>query len=247
VTDPPPEEPVPEGPVPNDPGPGGPRSPLDPERAVAEHRARSDRPTVQPVIDTKRYRWAIGIFGIGLVIVISIVQFASNGVHGGGVAPGSKLQNFAAPVATSNLVGDANFSKPCSLGYFGARAVNTCLLTRRAPLVLAFFVTGSDDCKRSIDAVQTVSKRYSPSQVQFAAVAVDASQSDTASLVRSHHWTIPVAYDRDGAVGQLYGVQFCPMIELARRGGLVADRLIGDHWEDPGALAARVRRFAGGS
>jgi hypothetical protein len=209
--------------------------------AVAARRKRSDRQRAEPVIDTRRYRWAIGIFGIGLVIVISIVQLASNGVKGGGVAPGTRLENFAAPVATSNLVGDANLAKPCKLSYFGTRAVNTCLLDRRTPLVIAFFVTGSDDCKRSIDAVQAVSREFSPSAVQFAAVAVDASQSSTAALVRSHHWTIPVAYDRDGAVGQVYGVQFCPMIELAYRGGLVKDRLIGNNWENAQRLANRVR------
>jgi hypothetical protein len=241
---PPPAEGPAEQPSPH----GGPTPPtpiLDPDKAVAEHRARAGRPAVTPVIDTRRYRWAIGIFGIVVVIVISVVQLLSNGIHGGGVAPGSRLQNFAAPVATSNLVGDANFSKPCQLGYFGGRAVNTCLETQHTPLVLAFFVTGSDDCKRAIDAVQAVSKEFSPSTVQFAAVAVDASQSDTAAVVRSHHWTIPVAYDRDGAVGQVYGVQFCPMIELARRGGTVKQRLIGNHWEDPKALAAKVRALVG--
>jgi hypothetical protein len=225
--------------------PPAPKSILDPDKAVAEHRARGSRPTLTPVIDTKRYRWAIGIFGIVVVIVISIVQLASNGVHGGGVAAGSKLQNFAAPVATSNLVGDANFSKPCQLGYFGARAVNTCLMTRGTPLVLAFFVTGASDCEHAIDAEQTVSEQFPPSKVHFAAVAVNASQSDTAALVRSHHWTIPVAYDRDGAVGQIYGVQICPMIELVRPGGDVEQRLIGNGWEDAHALAGKVRALIG--
>jgi hypothetical protein len=31
------------------------------------------------------------------------------------------------------------------------------------------------------------------------------------------------------------------MVELARRGGVVASRLIGDHWLAPSALAAQVR------
>jgi hypothetical protein len=218
-----------------------PKSILDPDRAIAEHHARVARATPAPVIDTRRYRWAIGVFGIFVVIVISIVQFASNGVKGGGVAAGSRLQPFAAPVATSNLVGDANLSKPCSLARFGPRAVNTCLIVRRTPIVLAFFVTGSDDCTHSIDTVQKVAGEFSPSSVQFAAIAVDASQSDTAALVHSHHWTIPVAYDRDGAVGQVYGVQFCPMIELAYRGGIVKNRLIGDNWNNAAKLAAEVR------
>ena len=60
--------------------------------------------------------------------------------------------------------------------------------------------------------------------------------------MRAHHWTIPVAYDADGAVGGLYGVAVCPMVELAYRGGIVADRLIGEHWIARAALAAQVRR-----
>ena len=81
--------------------------------------------------------------------------------------------------------------------------------------------------------------------MQFAAVAVNANQSDVAALIRSHHWTIPVAYDRDGAVGSLYGVAICPMVELARRGGIVSDRLIGDQWQSARELAPRVRALVG--
>jgi peroxiredoxin len=215
---------------------------LDPEKAIEEHRARGRRQMPQPVIDTRPYRWAIGIFGIGVVIVISIVQFATNGVKSAGVQPGHRLIYFAAPVATSNLIGDANFSKPCSLAYFGARAVNTCLLVRKGPLALGLFVTGSDDCKRQIDTMQRISREF-PS-VQFAAVAVSSSKSATASDVRSHHWTFPVAYDRDGAVGQLYGVQLCPMVELAYRGGIVKSLLVGDRWLSPAALAGQIRSLA---
>ena len=78
--------------------------------------------------------------------------------------------------------------------------------------------------------------------MQFAAVAVRPSQRATAALVRIHHWTIPVAYDVDGAVGDLYDVEICPMVELAYRGGIVADRLIGDHW----LTAQRAARLACG-
>ena len=72
-------------------------------------------------------------------------------------------------------------------------------------------------------------------------MAVHASRSATAKLIRSHHWTIPVAYDRDGSVGGLYGVAICPMLELAYRGGIVNDRLIGDRWQTAAALAPRVQ------
>jgi peroxiredoxin len=225
----------------SEPSPDGPRHVLDPDKAVAQHRTRSRRQMPQPVIDTRPYRWAIGIFGIVLVIVLSVIQFASTGVKSAGVQPGHRLLFFAAPVATSNLVGDANFTKPCALGYFGARAVNTCLLVRRGPLVLGLFVTGSSDCKREIDTMQKVSAEFPASTVQFAAVAVQSSKADALRAVRAHHWTFPIAYDRDGAVGQLFGVQLCPMLELAYRGGTVKSLLFGDKWLEPAALAAQVR------
>jgi hypothetical protein len=110
-------------------------------------------------------------------------------------------------------------------------------------LVLAFFVTGSNQCRHAVDALQALSKSaaFRRRSVQFAAVAVRASRSDTAALIRSHHWTIPVAYDRDGSVGALYGIAVCPMLELANRGGVVKDRLIGDQWQTRAALAPKVR------
>ena len=184
---------------------------------------------------------AVGGFGIVLVIVISIIEFANHGAASAGVKPGQRLISFAAPVATSGLLGDANISKPCSLGYFGARAVNTCLLVKRAPLVLGFFVAGVTDCEHTIGELQSLSERYASSGVQFVAVAASSSRASTLRDVRSHHWTIPVAYDRDGALAQVYGVEVCPMLELAYRGGVVKSLLFGDRWNKPGQLDAKVR------
>jgi peroxiredoxin len=183
----------------------------------------------------------IGICGLVLVVAISIYQFATHGIGTTGVPPGQRLHYFAAPLAASTLNGDPNLNPPCTLARHDPRALNICLLARRLPLVLAFFVTGSQACERQIDALQSLSAEFPASAVQFAAVAVNASHSSAAALVRSHHWTIPVAYDRDGAVGALYGVQICPMVELANRGGVVKDRLIGDRWLTVAALAPDVR------
>jgi len=54
-----------------------------------------------------------------------------------------------------------------------------------------------------------------------------------------------VAYDRDGAVGQTYGVEICPIAEIARRGGAVARRLIGEHWSTAPALSGQIRAVFG--
>ena len=108
--------------------------------------------------------------------------------------------------------------------------------------MLSLFVIGSTACENQVDAMQRLSRRY-PS-LRFAAVAIDGSRADTAALIRSHRWTIPVAYDRDGGVGSVYGVAICPMAELALRGGLVHSELVGDQWQTVAELAPRVAALA---
>ena len=43
-----------------------------------------------PVIDTRRYRWMIGIFGLTLVVIVSIYPFLHNGVATTGSRPASR-------------------------------------------------------------------------------------------------------------------------------------------------------------
>jgi hypothetical protein len=199
---------------------------------------RPHGPTPAPVIDTRRYRWMIGIVGLILVVSFSVYLFVTRGTQTAGVPPGKRLPLFVAPLATSSLNLDANLHPRCDPAHPNPRGLNVC---GRQPLVLGLFVTGSKDCERQIDAIQAVSHELGGRGVQFGAVAVYAGRAATAALVRSHHWTIPVAYDRDGAVGNAYGVAVCPMVELAYRGGVVGQRLIGDHWLTSAALGSRVR------
>ena len=218
---------------------------LDPDRAAASAATTSAAPEPPearpPAAYARRYRSIIGIIGLTLVVVFSVLQFVSRGVGSTGVPPGQRLHFFAAPLAASTLNGAANLSPPCTLARHDPRALNICLLAKRGPLVLAFYVTGSSSCQRQVDTLQAVSRQFSPRQVQFAALAVGAGHAKIAGEVRSHHWTIPVAYDSDGRVGALYGLSVCPLIELAKRGGVVSQRLIGSNWLNPAALAARVR------
>lgn len=233
---------------------------LDPDRASApatgdtrsDELPGEDPPSIlgsqspRAAIDPRPYRWMIGIFGLVLVVAISIYQFATNGVGTSGVPPGQRLHFFAAPLANTNLNGDPNLDPPCTLAHHDTRALNLCLIAGVRPLVLSFFVVGSGGCERQVDALQQLSTRFRPASIQFAAVAVGGSHASTAALISSHHWTIPVAYDRDGSVGGLYGVAVCPMAELAYRGGIVKDRLIGDQWQTSAALASRVQALLRG-
>jgi peroxiredoxin len=199
------------------------------------------------VVDTRRYRRIIGTFGL-LLVVIVVVSFALSRKPGTvGIPAGKQLPVFAAPLATSTFNGAANLHPHCTIAQHDPRALNVCLMVKRAPLVLAFFVTGSSGCEQEVTALQAVSNELPAGQVQFAAIAVSSDRRDALHAVRSHHWTIPVAYDVDGRVGNAYGVAVCPIVELARRGGVVARRLIGGRWSSAATLAPQVRALLSGS
>lgn len=199
------------------------------------------------MIDTRPYQRIIGFFGLALVVVIFVSFLLTHGSASPGIAAGQRLHFFAAPLADTNLNGAANNSPTCILARHDPRALNVCLIARSAPLVLVFFVTGQSACVREVDALQVASADLRGSGVQFAALAVGGSHSTTAAEVRRHRWTIPVAYDEDGRVGQLYGVVVCPIVEIVRRGGVVATRLIGEHWASAPILEAAIRKALPGS
>ncbi|HEY2437375.1 MAG TPA: hypothetical protein VGH93_09345 [Solirubrobacteraceae bacterium] len=218
---------------------------LDPDRAAADAASRGRQPP-EPVIDTRPYRRIIGAIGIGIAVVISVLLVVTRGIGPVGIPPGHQLHWFVAPLATSSLVGDANLVPHCDPAHPDTRALNVCpWLAARAPLVIGFFIPSSGDCTRQIDTIQAISREFRPCSVQFAAVAVRTNRTSAAALVHSHHWSIPVAYDRDAAVGAVYGVQVCPLLELAYRGGLVKYRLVGDQWLASSALATKVRTLLG--
>ncbi len=188
----------------------------------------------------------IGLFGLLLVIVISVVFLTSRGVGTAGIPAGKRLPLFAAPLADSTFNGPANLNPTCTLAKHDPRALNICLLVRKEPLVLAFFVTSSGGCEQEVTALQRVQAQLPAGAAQFAAVAVRSSHGDAARAVRAHRWTIPVAYDVDGRVGGAYGIEVCPIVELARPGGVVARRLIGEHWASAATLGPQVRALVSG-
>ena len=189
-------------------------------------------------IDPRRYQWIIGGIGLTLLIAFSVYMSLNGSSSAPGIAAGGRLRAFVAPLATSDLDVAANVHPRCNPRRPARRGLNVC---GRTPIVLAFFALGAAPCEREVNTVQAIARRYP--RLVFAAVAVAAGRAPTARLVRRRHWTIPVAYDETGAVGQLYGVSICPLLELAPSGGVVEQRLIGEAWERPARLAAAVERL----
>jgi peroxiredoxin len=189
--------------------------------------------------------WIAVAVGLILLVYITLNTLSTHGPGSQGPRVGHPLPSFAAPLVTSSLVGDANVATRRGQGSAGARpacdvtdprALNSCTLARRAPVVLAFF-TSAGKCVGQLDTIQELAPRFP--QVRFAAVAVRGDRGALRALVRHHRWTFPVAQDRDGAVANLYGVAICPTLVFAPRGGRVRETTLGV--QSAAALARRVR------
>jgi hypothetical protein len=201
---------------------------------------REPRPPAAEQIEAgaRRSQATIGAIGLALVIAFSAYLLFNGHPSGPGVAAGSPVREFVAPLASSDLNVSANVHPRCDPAHPARRGLNVC---GRSAIVLDLFVTDAGECVRSVDALETVSKRFHG--IEFAAVALDASKLTAQSQALVHHWRIPIAYDSDGAVAALYGVSVCPLIELADSHGRIVGRLIGKAWNDPARLASEVRRL----
>jgi hypothetical protein len=199
----------------------------------------------RPPAGGQSFIWVLGVVGILAIAYITLNTLQTDAPGSRGVPAGRTLPPFAVPLALSSLDGDANIATRADSGaegkrpacqVRGPRVLNSCQLAERGPVVLAFVATRSERCERQIDVLERVRARFPA--VEFAAVAVRGDREDVRSVVRSHRWRLPVGYDHDGAVANLYAVAVCPTITFARRGG----RVVGTSFEllDERALARRV-------
>ena len=193
------------------------------------------------------------VAGAAILAYITFNTLTTPGTSSRGLAAGAQMPPFAAPLVTSDLEGDANVARHAGQGAAGdrpacavtdPRALNSCALARRRPVVLAFLTEGADRCAAALDAMQQLAPRHP--RVGFAAVAIRGDRDDLRTLVRKRGWTFPVAQDRDGAVANIYGVAVCPTIVLARRGGRVVRTEIGTDAATPRALERSVELLEAG-
>jgi hypothetical protein len=218
--------------------------------------ARHDRPGSGhgPAPATgRRYGWLIGVVALLAIAYITINTIRTRGPGSRGPAAGKRLPAFAAPLALGDVDKDADVATRPGQGASGSRPAcevrgpgvfNVCDLARGAPLVLAFFVTrGGARCRRELDLMQALRPRFAG--VRFAAVSIRGDRGRLRHLVRTHGWSFPVGYDRDGAVANLYGVAVCPTLTFAYPGGVTMATSLG--FLDEGRLATSVRRLVTGA
>jgi peroxiredoxin len=194
--------------------------------------------------------WIAVVAGLAILAYITYNTFTTPGQSSSGLEAGARMPPFAAPLVTSDLVGDANVARHADQGQAGARpacsvtdprALNSCTLARRGPVVLAFFTDSAGRCVDALDAMQRIATRHP--DVGFAAVAIRGDRDDLRGVVAQHGWSFPVAQDRDGAVANLYGVAICPTVVLAREGGVVMRTALGSDETTQAVLERAVRRL----
>ena len=143
------------------------------------------------------------------------------------------LPEFAVPEAAGELEGDANVVQddcesaavPCpadaerepACRITTAESIRVCDLFNR-PLVISFWFDKGSDCASQQDVVEQVYRRMR-GRVNFLSLDVRDDRDTVRELIRQHGWTMPVGYDRDGAVAALFRVGLCPTFAYVFPGG----------------------------
>jgi hypothetical protein len=121
-------------------------------------------------------------------------------------------------------------------------AIRVCDLWGR-PLVISFwFLRAPASCLETQDAVNRIARRFR-GRVNFLSIDVHDDRGSVDQTVAKHHWTIPVGWDRDGAVSDLYRVGGCPTIAFVYPGGIFAGAKAGVDNLTAAKLTADVRRL----
>jgi hypothetical protein len=219
-----------------------------------------ERPGSSPARSPARYSLLVGLAFLALVIVATVNTL---GTDSGGVLGtdeqirGQPLPEFAVPRIPGQLEGDANVAQddcetaenPCpadaqrtpACEIDAPGALRVCDFFDR-PLVISFWFTDPSGCPPTQDAVDAVAKRFE-GRVNFLSVAIRGDHDEIQSIVEDHGWSVPVGWDRDGAVSNIYRVGVCPTVAFAFPGGEFESATVGADNLDAPALTRDVQHL----
>lgn len=205
---------------------------------------------------SSRYSAFVGLAFIGIIVVavINASQAGEGTILGTEEIRGEPLPRFAVPDIRGDLDGDANIAQddcetsrnPCPAEEQRAPAceidpdgaIRVCDLFDR-PLVLSFWFTRGADCVDNQDTFDEIARSYR-GRANFLSLNIRDERPAVERFVDEHEWTVPVGWDRDGAVSNLYRIGVCPTVALAFPGGIFQSAVIGDEALDPAQLRDRV-------
>lgn len=217
-----------------------------------------DRREEQRRSPSSRYSLFVGLAFIALVVIATVntLRTRDDGILGtASTEVGAPLAEFAVPDLRGSTEGDANVyqddcatsTNPCEDERTPAcridepEVIRVCDLFDR-PLVISFWFTEGADCLPTQDVVDRVARRYE-GRVNFLSLNVRDDRDEARAIVAERGWTIPVGYDADGAVSNLYRVGVCPTVAFAYPGGVLSEARIGTGELDEPRLVADVERL----
>lgn len=216
----------------------------DDREREAEEARRAARP----------YSIAVGVVFLAVIVFAGVNAVRNSGEAVLGPEEGRRVPLFAAPIATGALDGDANVDQGEVVGR--RRVGSACQVegSRRdvlricdyfdQPLVIVFwFKRGCGTCRPQLDAVERVRRRVPG--VHFIGVDVVDSKENARKEVVENGWRFPMAFDRDGAVSQIYGIGGGPTLVFAYPGGITMKVQLGDL--DERELERQTRRLLSAS
>ena len=191
-----------------------------------------------------RYSIYVGIAFLILIVIATANTLSTrdDGILGtSATESGDPLPEFAVPELLGTTEGDANVfqddcetsSNPCpeedrrtpACQVELPQVIRVCDLFDK-PLVISFWFTGGADCLPTQDVVDSVGRRFA-GRVNFLSVNVRDDRDKAREIVSERGWQIPVGWDADGAVSNLYRVGGCPTVAFAFPGGLLSEARIG--------------------
>jgi hypothetical protein len=191
----------------------------------------------------RRYSVLVGVAFV-VIAAIAIVNGArteESGILGAGDDEGTPLPQFAVPAALGPLTGDANIAQtdcetdetPCPPDRRRTPAcevdledvIRVCDLFDR-PLAISFWFSRGAECTGAQDAFDRAADRFR-GRVNFLIVNVRDDREGVREAIRERGWRVPVGYDADGAVSNIYGIGVCPTVHLAYPGGTLMRSLFG--------------------
>lgn len=179
----------------------------------------------------KRLGWSGSVAGAMLVVAflgLGYALFQDRASDTPDSLPvGEEMPPFATPLVRSDLDGDANLATREDQGAAGARPacevrgpdiLNGCQLAERGPVVLSY-VAQAGNCMDQLRELERL-KRAEP-ELQVAAVAIKGDRDKLRQELDRMRITVPVGWDRDGALSAVYRVITCPQTVFAEQGGVV--------------------------
>jgi len=210
----------------------------------------------------------VAFVGVAFLILIAVATYNTVSDATGGLLGvtatirGRPLPEFAVPNVRGGPEADANVyqddcasaDNPCPADQrrhpacgvpASFHAIRVCDYFNR-PLVISFWFLEGASCLPTQDIVDHVAQRFR-GRVNFLSIDVRDDRSDVDRTVAEHRWRIPVGWDRDGAVSDLYRVGGCPTVAFAYPGGIFAGAHAGEAALTRSKLTADVRNLIAAS